>query len=81
MMIISENWKVDSEFQNFRMVIISGKKWLEDTLRKAAFKWLPTIYVQRDKNAMEYEAGCFLNTKEAAGRAHGFLQSPCTPPF
>lgn len=49
-------------------------EWLEGTLRKARFKWLQTIYVQRDKNTMEYEAWCFLNTKEAAGKAQGFLQ-------
>lgn len=28
---------------------------------------------------MEYEAWCFLNTKEAAGKANGFLQSSAFP--
>lgn len=37
-MIISETLKVDSDFQDLRMVIISGKNWLEGTLRKAHFK-------------------------------------------
>lgn len=47
---------MDSDFQDFRMVIISGKDWLEGTIRKAPFKWLHTIYVQRDKNTMKNEA-------------------------
>lgn len=56
MIIISERpEKWDADFQNFLMVITSGKNWLEGTLRKAPFKSLHTIYVQRDKNTMAYE--------------------------
>jgi len=37
--IISETpEKWDADFQDFFMVIISGKNWLEGTLRKAPFK-------------------------------------------
>lgn len=79
-MIISERRdKCDSDFQDFLMVIISAKNWLEGTLRKAPFKWLYAIYVQKDKNTMRYEVRCSLNTKEAAEKAHGFLLSWALP--
>lgn len=29
---------MDSDFQDFRVVIVSGKDWLEGTVRKAPFK-------------------------------------------
>lgn len=58
------------------VVIISGKKLAGGTSQE---KFLLRDYIQvipqRDKNTMEFEGRCSLNTKEAAEKAHGFLLS------
>lgn len=62
----------------FMVVITSGKK---KKIKRAAGHLKPLlsdcvqVIPQRDKNKMEFEGWCSLNTKEAAGKAHGFLLS------